>query len=1467
MKPRSYALLGAVALVIAGGVLTTVLVSHRGPAPTPPIAPTVSENPVAPQKTTPAPVAPRATTPAAVVPPSKPVVPTTTEVTPNPAPEQAPAEPPSLRIDSPAAGSVYHSTVTLEGRLTGPGGASARSTMQAATWSITGTDTTGTIGVSDDGSFRAVIPTGGMRSDLTVSVQAAWKDGTTTESSVQLSGNAPGPDIVIATPRSQTSYGSSVTVTGHVSGPSDVANPLAEIDSVSWSLSGSNLGGAVPLAKDGSFAFSFSTVGERGDLPFSVTARDKNGRSNIATVTLNDRPTGPAIRVDGPADASSYGASVSVSGRVGDPADSSGMPADVKSFSWRVVGATSLTGEVSFQKDGAFRFSFPTDGLSGAQILELRAVDMNGRASIRTLAMRGPSQPPAQTVQGDPPGLTVNAPLDGTAYGATITLKGTATNTATDAGTDKVAKVGWSIAGSPLAGTADIGSDGAFTVTVKTAGLSGTIALSVRATANSGLASEKVVVLLDNEKGLAVAISSPQNGGYYKDATSISGRIGDGSSDVDIKSLTYDVVGTSSLNGRFAADATGTFKLALPGSQISGDITVRITAEDSRGHRSNASVQLHDGRLKPILVISAPVQGVAFGSQLRIAGKVTDPYATQPAMAGIDSLSWLVSPVDFARTSTPARGTAVVGENGAFRFSVPTAGLSGPQDVTLTAVAKNGNRSEFKVRVIQGDGDVPQFTVVPADSKITVTWPPVQFATRYDLSWASGGDVPEKGRTTTGATSPVVLSSLDNGTLYSVRMAVQFDDGGAGTTPLVSAIPLSPQTLVPTVKGDYMQIKLSWNTITGADSYDVWRSLAGAGTYAKIASAVRMTSYTDSSIDFGKDYSYQISPAGPIAPMSAAVTGRGLAFPSEKLASLGRAAVSTVRRVTLAGGYAYLSAGAAGVHIVDVSNPGSPADVGTMGTDNAWDVAVTTDYAYVADGESGLRVFDISAPRTPILIGTRKTSDARGVALSGSYAVVADGDKGIKIINVSDARTLERVGVLETQNARDVVMSDGRALLADGAGGLKVIDISRPAAPTIIGSLATTDARAVAVESGLAVVADGTGGLRVVNVKDPRNPTLLATFDVGMAAAVSLTDGFAYVADGSSGVKVVDLSDPAHPSLFTTHASNGAADVAVVDRVAYIAQADGLETMRVQIQGKSFRVASAETGGKAFAISVAGTWAYVASHAQGLRVLDVSDPTKLSDASLTGSATTRFAMAVNVADTLAFVADGSNGVRILDVSPSWDLKKPSPPLDVGAYRPGGSVNRVFPSGSFAYVAAGDQGLRVLDVSAPANPAEVGSVRTANALDVLVSGSWAYVADGDNGVKIIDVSTPAKPALQNAVIKGNAKALALSGSLLFASGIDGVNIIDVTNPAAPVLKGRYATSYAEAIAAAGNYLYVAEGFRGLTVVDVSRPTRPAVVSGCDDVFAVSVAVRGNYALVVDSYGVRVIRILIPDWLSQ
>ena len=66
-----------------------------------------------------------------------------------------------------------------------------------------------------------------------------------------------------------------------------------------------------------------------------------------------------------------------------------------------------------------------------------------------------------------------------------------------------------------------------------------------------------------------------------------------------------------------------------------------------------------------------------------------------------------------------------------------------------------------------------------------------------------------------------------------------------------------------------------------------------------------------------------------------------------------------------------------------------------------------------------------------------------------------------------------------------------------------------------------------------------------------------------------------------------------------------------------------------------------------------------------------------------------YAYSVYVSDSLVYVADGLDGLRIIDVS------NPSAPVEVGFYDTGDKAAGVYVSGSTAYVADGGDGLYII----------------------------------------------------------------------------------------------------------------------------------------------------------------------------
>ena len=254
--------------------------------------------------------------------------------------------------------------------------------------------------------------------------------------------------------------------------------------------------------------------------------------------------------------------------------------------------------------------------------------------------------------------------------------------------------------------------------------------------------------------------------------------------------------------------------------------------------------------------------------------------------------------------------------------------------------------------------------------------------------------------------------------------------------------------------------------------------------------------------------------------------------------------------------------------------------------------------------------------------------------------------------------------------------------------------------------------------------------------------------------------------------------------------------------------------------------------------------------------------------------------------TKAFVADGREGLKIIDIS------NPSNPILLAKYYilstshnvALGDANGITLSadGSKVYVADGYDGLKIIDISNPMNPTLLGEYDTsayAKSVTLSSDGTKAYIPlpNREAGFRIIDISDPMNPTLlgkyKSPSIYASARAIALSadGSKAYlADGLKGLKIIDVRNPMNPILLGMYDTEYmAEdvTLSSDGTKAYVAEGINGLKIIDISNPMNPTLLGKYDTLgYAISVTLSldGNKVYVVDNHeGLHIIDISNPS----
>jgi fibronectin type 3 domain-containing protein len=122
-------------------------------------------------------------------------------------------------------------------------------------------------------------------------------------------------------------------------------------------------------------------------------------------------------------------------------------------------------------------------------------------------------------------------------------------------------------------------------------------------------------------------------------------------------------------------------------------------------------------------------------------------------------------------------------------------------------------------------------------------------------------------------------SGLTAGTTYYYKVsAVSSNNTESPQSEPVSGTPNWPAPTGLRVTGSTnTSISLSWNSVSGASYYRVYRSNSETGTYSSISGNINNTSYTNSGLPMGTTYYYKVSATdsygGSPGPQSASVSG------------------------------------------------------------------------------------------------------------------------------------------------------------------------------------------------------------------------------------------------------------------------------------------------------------------------------------------------------------------------------------------------------------------------------------------------------------------------------------------------------------------------------------------------------------------------------------------------------------------
>ena len=202
---------------------------------------------------------------------------------------------------------------------------------------------------------------------------------------------------------------------------------------------------------------------------------------------------------------------------------------------------------------------------------------------------------------------------------------------------------------------------------------------------------------------------------------------------------------------------------------------------------------------------------------------------------------------------------------------------------TNISYIENGNTYYYKVRALKSDGTAGTWSSIvsvtyraastgtlsaptvtggnDSQGRPTLKWNAVSGAAKYEVYRARSKDGDYIKYSTVTGTSYTNISYIENGNTYYYKVRALKSDGTAGAWSSVVSVTYKQTLSAPTVTGGndaQGRPTLTWNAVSGAAKYEVYRARSMNGDYIKY-STVTGTSYTNTSyIENGNTYYYKV---------------------------------------------------------------------------------------------------------------------------------------------------------------------------------------------------------------------------------------------------------------------------------------------------------------------------------------------------------------------------------------------------------------------------------------------------------------------------------------------------------------------------------------------------------------------------------------------------------------------------------
>jgi hypothetical protein len=433
--------------------------------------------------------------------------------------------------------------------------------------------------------------------------------------------------------------------------------------------------------------------------------------------------------------------------------------------------------------------------------------------------------------------------------------------------------------------------------------------------------------------------------------------------------------------------------------------------------------------------------------------------------------------------------------------------------------------------------------------------------------------------------------------------------------------------------------------------------------------------------------------------------------------------------------------------------------------------------------------------------------------------------KGLETWDIADERNPARLSVLGTA-LNDFALQDTFAFVISD-DSFKAYSIADPARPYRVGACLDSGV-AIGVTNNAAFLGDR-WGLYVVDVSNPAAPHRLTALGYATECVTARGD-YCYITtynpnqSGDIEFRVLNVADPGTPYQTGMVDQAGGYDIELCDTFAYCS-GDGnnvneMTVVSVANPSQPRQVSRANTPGWSMGIWANGraSSAFVGCHWEGLNVYDVRNPAaRVRDTWLLGADE---AVDIHIDNGRAYVANEKAGLKILDIT------DPTRPTLLGVYDSSGQspfLTSAVARDSFAFIEWGRPKFRALDVTNPSRPAFAGTCELFNpSEDMVVRDSLVYIAEASR-FQVVNVARPREPRLMGSCVTqdGNYFGLAVQDSLAYL--ISGsLQIVNIAQPTAPFLLS-VTPVFGFGVAVRDTFVYVPYGYDTLRVYSAANPS--------------------------------------------